>query len=53
MDANPEVCLQVEEIHDQKHWRSVTVTGLAEHITLQEDIDRLYDALMKVKRIFE
>lgn len=41
MDANPEVCLQVEEIHDQKHWRSVTVTGLAEHITFQQDIDRV------------
>ncbi|MEH2134107.1 MAG: pyridoxamine 5'-phosphate oxidase family protein [Nostoc sp.] len=41
MDANPEVCLQVEEVHNLKHWRSVTVTGLAEHITLQQDIDRV------------
>ncbi len=41
MDANPEVCLQVEEVHDLKHWRSVTVTGRAEHITLQQDIDRV------------
>lgn len=41
MDANPEVCLQVEEVHDLKHWRSVTVTGIAEHITLQQDIDRV------------
>ncbi len=41
MDANPEVCLQVEEVHDLKHWRSVTVTGLAEHITSGQDIDRV------------
>jgi len=41
MDANPAVCLQVEEIHDLKHWRSVTVTGRAEHITAQPDIDRI------------
>jgi len=41
MDANPSVCLQVEEIHDLKHWRSVTVTGRAEHITAQPAIDRV------------
>lgn len=41
IDANPEVCLQVEEVHNLKHWRSVTVTGRAEHITLQQDIDRV------------
>lgn len=41
MDANPEVCLQVEEVNDLKHWRSVTVTGRAEHITLQEEFDRV------------
>jgi len=41
MDVNPEVCLQVEEVHDLKHWRSVTVTGVAEHITAQPEIDRI------------
>lgn len=41
MDANPEVCLQVEEVNDLNHWRSVTVTGRAEHITEQQDIDRV------------
>jgi uncharacterized protein len=41
MDANPEVCLQVEEVNDLKHWRSVIVTGRAEHITQQQDIDRV------------
>lgn len=41
MDANPAVCLQVEEVHDLEHWSSVTVTGRAEHITEQSDIDRV------------
>jgi len=41
MDVNPEVCLQVEEVRDLKHWRSVTVMGQAEHITEQQDIDRV------------
>ncbi len=27
IDVNPEICLQVEEIHDPLHWRSVIVTG--------------------------
>ncbi len=40
IDANPEVCLQVEEIHDPLHWRSVIVTGRAERLTEQRDIDQ-------------
>lgn len=40
IDANPEVCLQVEEIHDPLHWRSVIVTGRAERLTVQQDIDQ-------------
>jgi nitroimidazol reductase NimA-like FMN-containing flavoprotein (pyridoxamine 5'-phosphate oxidase superfamily) len=40
LDANPEICLQVEEIHNPLHWRSVIVTGRAERLTEQEDIDR-------------
>lgn len=41
MDANPEVCLQVEEVEDMKHWRSVTVMGRAEQVTDRQDIDRV------------
>lgn len=41
MDANPEICLQVEEVTDLKHWRSVTVMGRAEHMTEPQDIDRV------------
>jgi nitroimidazol reductase NimA-like FMN-containing flavoprotein (pyridoxamine 5'-phosphate oxidase superfamily) len=40
IDANPEVCLQVEEIHSPAQWCSVVVTGRAEHLTQQQDIDR-------------
>lgn len=40
MDENPEVCLQIEEVHDPAHWRSVVMTGQVERITTQPDIDR-------------
>lgn len=43
MDVNPEVCLQVEDVKNLKHWRSVTVTGRAEHIIEQGDIDRVME----------
>ena len=35
--ANPQVCLQVEEITDSTHWRSVMVIGKAEQITKSEE----------------
>jgi uncharacterized protein len=41
MDANPEVCLQVEEIHDPLHWRSAIVNGRVSRLTIKEDIDRV------------
>lgn len=41
MDANPEVCLQVEDVHNLQHWRSVTVMGRAEHITDKQEFDRV------------
>jgi len=41
IDANPEVCLQVEEIHDLSHWRSVIVVGRAERLTEQQELDRV------------
>lgn len=40
IDANPEICLQVEEIRDPLHWRSVIVNGQAVRLTEQPDIDR-------------
>ncbi len=40
IDVNPEVCLQVEEIRDPLHWRSVIVNGRTEQLTEQTDLDR-------------
>ena len=40
IDANPQVCLQVEEITDPTHWRSVMVVGKAEEISDKEDLER-------------
>ncbi len=41
IDANPQVCLQVEDVKDPLHWRSVVVTGRAERLTQQADIGRV------------
>ena len=40
MDANAQVCLQVEQIDDPLHWQSVMVTGKAERLTRREEIER-------------
>ena len=37
---NPEVCLQVEEVDDSSHWRSVMVNGRAEKVTEPEEMER-------------
>lgn len=36
---NPEICLQVEHVTDSKHWHSAVVTGTAELLTVEKDID--------------
>lgn len=38
--ANSQVCLQVEEVKDSTHWRSVMVTGQAMELTNSEDTER-------------
>ena len=40
IEANPKVCLQVEEITDRTHWRSVMVIGQAELLTNAEETQR-------------
>ena len=40
IQANPQVCLQVEEITDSTHWRSVMVIGKAEQIIKSEETQR-------------
>ena len=37
--ANPEVCLQVEEVKDSTNWRSVIVIGRAERLAKSEDME--------------
>ena len=45
ISINPEVCLQVEEVHNSSNWRSVVVTGKAELLTKQEDTKRALDCI--------
>jgi nitroimidazol reductase NimA-like FMN-containing flavoprotein (pyridoxamine 5'-phosphate oxidase superfamily) len=40
IDANPQVCLQVEDVTDSTHWRSVMVIGKAEQLTKAEEMQR-------------
>ena len=40
IQTNPQVCLQVEEITDSTHWRSVMVIGKAEQITGAEELQQ-------------
>ena len=40
IDANPQVCLQVEEVTDSTHWRSVMVTGVAHHLTHNAEMEK-------------
>jgi uncharacterized protein len=40
IEANAEVCLQVEEVENASRWQSVMVTGEAERITKQEEKER-------------
>ena len=40
IEANPQVCLQVEEVTDSTHWRSVMVIGKAEQLTNAEEMQR-------------
>src|SRR5258708_22690298 len=40
IDANPIVCLQVEEVTDSTRWRSVMVIGRATEITNDEEVQR-------------
>ena len=39
IDHNPQVCLQVEEVGDASHWRSVMVTGRAERIEGRDEME--------------
>jgi nitroimidazol reductase NimA-like FMN-containing flavoprotein (pyridoxamine 5'-phosphate oxidase superfamily) len=40
IQANPQVCLQVEEINDAMNWRSVMVVGRANELTVADEMQR-------------
>ena len=40
MKSNPQVCLQVEEVTNTSHWRSVMVIGRAERLSNAKEIER-------------
>lgn len=40
MKGNPQICLQVEEVTDSSHWRSVMVIGRAEKLTNRVETKR-------------
>jgi len=45
ISANPKVCLQVEEVTDSSHWRSVMVIGQADRVTKNEDMERAMELI--------
>jgi nitroimidazol reductase NimA-like FMN-containing flavoprotein (pyridoxamine 5'-phosphate oxidase superfamily) len=47
MDANAEVCLQVEEVSDSRHWQSVIVNGHAEKLSTPADTERAIELITK------
>lgn len=47
IDANPQVCLQVEEVADPSRWRSVMVSGRAEKLSQTEDVQHAMQQILK------
>lgn len=46
--ANPEVCLQAEDVEDNENWKSVMVAGTAEQITDEDRRQKALDLILKV-----
>ena len=46
--ANPEVCLQVEEVENNKNWKSVIVIGDAEEITDEAEREHALEFILKI-----
>jgi nitroimidazol reductase NimA-like FMN-containing flavoprotein (pyridoxamine 5'-phosphate oxidase superfamily) len=40
IQANPQVCLQIEEVTDSTNWRSVMVLGRAQELTSKDEMQR-------------
>lgn len=48
IDENPKVCLQVEDVKDNKHWKSVIVTGRAERLVDEKLREAALEAILWV-----
>ena len=48
IDANPEVCLQVEEVSDEENWYSVMVFGQAEKLTDAREREKAFEAILSI-----
>ena len=46
IENNPEICLQVEELTDEKNWQSVIVVGDAVQLTKREEIKSAMDLIL-------
>lgn len=46
IENNPEICLQVEELTDEKHWQSVIVVGDAVQLTNKVEIKSAMDLIL-------
>ena len=45
---NPNVCLQVEEVMDNRHWTSVVIEGVAERLDMGDERGHAVQLIMKV-----
>lgn len=48
IEENPTVCLQIEEVKDDGHWKSVIITGTAELLTTLREKDHALGLIKKV-----
>lgn len=46
--ANPEVCLQAEDVKDNEHWVSVMAVGEAVQLSVESDRQEALDLILKV-----
>lgn len=49
ISANPEVCLQAEQVKDEQHWQSVVITGKAERMTSEGDKRYALEVLQQLR----
>jgi uncharacterized protein len=48
IEKNPHVCLQIEDVRDNKHWKSVIVTGIAKRLTDEKKRKTALQAIVDV-----